>query len=124
MTLDKIMTGVMGEKTVNIPVQIRQSSERGLRVPQSGQMGNKCMPEGFRHSEQQPQGLLWLGDGSKSLADGKQKPILTSFGFTIQTSRVDTHGSTRHFYFGVCDFLESFIKLQIVCFKCNLEQNL
>lgn len=85
VTLDKIMTGVMGGKTVNIPVQIRQSSERGLRVPRSGQMGNKCVPEGFRHSELQPLGLLWLGDGSKSSADWKQKPILTNSGFTIQT---------------------------------------
>lgn len=90
MTLDKIMTGVMGEKTVNIPVQIRQSSERGLRVPRSGQMGNKCMPEGFRHSEQQPQGLLWLGDGSKSLADGKQKPILKALD-SPSKPRVWTH---------------------------------
>lgn len=50
MTCDKIMNGVMGGKTVNIPVQIMQSRKCSLHMPQSGQMGNKCMPAGFRHS--------------------------------------------------------------------------
>lgn len=121
----------MGGKTVNIPVQIRQSSERGLWVPRSGQMGNKCMPEGFRHSERQPRGLLWLGDGSKNPADCKQKPILTSSGFTIETLHAQIDRDTHRLFFGVLwpaaifgSVLESFIKLQIVCFTCILQRHL
>lgn len=54
-------------------------------MPQSGQMGNKCEPGGFRLSEQQPQGSIVLWDRSKSSEDSKQKQILPSSGFTIET---------------------------------------
>lgn len=50
-----------------------QSSNGSLHVQQSGQMGNKCMPEGFRHSEQQPQGLVLLWDRLNSQADYMKK---------------------------------------------------
>lgn len=93
MTCDKIMKGVMGGKTVNIPVQIMQSTKRSLHMPHSGQRGSERVPEGFRHSEQQPRGSTSLSDRSKSSEDSKQKHILTSSGFIIIQKKKSIHAA-------------------------------
>lgn len=68
-------------------------------MPQSGQMGNKCVPGGFCRSEQQPQGLILFWDRSKSSEDSKQKQILTSSGFIIKKS---IHAPTLAFVTKIC----------------------
>lgn len=84
----KIMKGVMGAKTVNIPAETMQSKKRSLHLRPCGQIGNKHVPGGFRHSEQVSGFSVALGQIKRTL----ETAHISRFGLVSSSKKkIHTH---------------------------------